>query len=180
MKGWASPHRGARSRLLSAKPKVNFPTLAAQTTAGMGHGRILLRLRRKIWSGTFARGFTGRLAAAAMGDQVHLLAFRAGALYVGKAETGPVATAQADVALLRAAKHAPELAVQHTVGTPYDPIRHLLRTLLPLFNFPGALELSSMSRIGRLRWVLAGEGKEPLRSDSIACAVKRNTKVIAW
>jgi hypothetical protein len=47
-------------------------------------------------------------------------------------------TAQADVAVLRPAEHAAELAAQHTIGTAYDPFRHFSRTLLPRFYFSGA------------------------------------------
>ncbi len=87
------------------------------------------RLRWNIRCGTFARGLT----TAAVGDHVHLLTLRAGTLYIRGAHAGPMTTAQADVTVLRPAKHATKLAAQHTIGTAYDPFRHFLRILLPLF-----------------------------------------------
>jgi hypothetical protein len=45
-------------------------------------------LSGKIRCGTFANG----LATAAMRDEIHLLAFRAGAFHIGEAMAGPVTT----------------------------------------------------------------------------------------
>jgi hypothetical protein len=70
-------------------------------------GLPFLSLGGKIRSGTLPNGFT----SAAVRDQFHLLALRAGALQISEAVTRTMATAQADVAIFRPAQHAPELAV---------------------------------------------------------------------
>lgn len=134
---------------------------------------VHLRLRGKIRRGSLARGFTGRFTTAAIRDHVHLLAFRAGALHVGKTRAGAMTTAQANVAVFRPAKHAAELAAQNTIGTAYDPFRHFSRTLLPLT--PGALDPGRRSRRVRTR----GGRRGTTSFRFFACAVKVNTKVIA-
>lgn len=96
-------------------------------------------VRKKIWCTQSTRKvrrrpftYRGR-AMAAVGDHIHLLAFRAGALHVGKTKASAMTATQADEAVLRPAQHTAELAAQYTIGTAYDHFRHFLRTLLPLF-----------------------------------------------
>lgn len=101
-----------------------------------------------------------RVATAAVGDHIHLLTLRARTLHVRKAEAGTVTTAQANVAILRPAEHAPELAAQNTIRTAYDRIGHLLRTLLPLFDT--AHRNSAVAEIS---------GGSTGRSKSTACAL---------
>jgi hypothetical protein len=122
-----------------------------------GFSRLGGNVRRR----TLAHG----LATAAVGDPVHLLALRAGALYIGKSEAGAVTTTQTDVARLRSLEHAAEFAAQNTIGTAHDHFRHFLRSLLPLSL---AHENQIAGRVRRPRSGLAGEGMERIRSDSIA------------
>lgn len=77
------------------------------------------------------RALAFRFGATVVGDHVHLLALRAGALRVGETKACAMATAEADVTILRPAEHAAEFAAQNTIGTAHDHFRHFLRTLLP-------------------------------------------------
>jgi hypothetical protein len=133
-----------------------------------GHLCLSLMVR----SGALSR----RFLSAVVGDHVHLLALRTGTLHVGGTQAGAMATAEADATILRPAEHAAELAAQNTIGTAHDHFRHFLPTLLPF-----CLERRTQLDVGqwcRLRSGRVGEARNTLRSDSIACAVKLNTKVI--
>jgi hypothetical protein len=112
-----------------------LPRVPRPSFAWAGTLRFRSRLRWQVRRRALAQG----LAAAVVRDEVHLLAFRAGALHVGKADARAMTTAQADVAILRPAEHPAEFAAQNTIGTAYDPFRHFLQTLLPLYC-AGALE----------------------------------------
>jgi hypothetical protein len=82
------------------------------------------RLCRQIRRVSFSRTLT----PATVRDHVHLLALRAGALYVGKTKAGAMTTTQADVAVLRPSKHATEFAAQNTIRTAHDHFRHFFES----------------------------------------------------